>query len=78
MKRFDWLKRFTVEFKLTNQRALFKEHGTKKERYLLLQSLLLQSLIGQFKFNCKTLKPIKTLHYKQRVGALDSAGIKNK
>ena len=29
MKRFDWLKRFTVEFKLTNQRALFKEH---KER----------------------------------------------
>jgi hypothetical protein len=28
------------------------------------------SLIGQFKFNQKTLKPIKTLQFKRRVGAL--------
>ena len=29
LKRFDWLKLFPVEFKLTNQRSLLKEH---KER----------------------------------------------
>jgi hypothetical protein len=34
-KRFDWLKSFSVEFELTNQRALFEEH---KERTFYISS----------------------------------------
>jgi hypothetical protein len=34
LKRFHWLKLFPVEFKLSNQRALFEEH---KERILTIR-----------------------------------------